>query len=249
MRKRPRCGRSNLVAATDGPWKISNDRSLVGVREPDLLRAAKLDGAWNYHSVCAVQETGKYQADNQKIRKYRHEQRFSGCRQRHANFDRIRPKVRLHHLTWQRIAITTGVNERLLKINTGQLLKSPRYPSQFGLIVPTYNQDIQKTDTTVPPSGIPLGACRAGSIRCSRQSNFERKQQNPPNRSSMLTFRMRSTNLSVQKKVSLRWRKMRIGSRTISTGPSGRRTSSRRMTGLEVSPKPRSTFFVASARP
>jgi len=74
----PRGGKSRAfeVAAAGGLdirsgvlrlWKIRNDRRLVGVRESDLLRAAKLDRARTYHSVCTVQDTGKDQAANQEI--------------------------------------------------------------------------------------------------------------------------------------------------------------------------------------
>ena len=72
---------------------------------------------------------------------------------------------------------------------------------------------------------------------------------------NILTFRVKSASFSDRRKSSMRLRKTRIGWQTISTKSSARRTSLRRRTTLKspspmmLSPKSRSAFFAASARP
>src|SRR5512132_3999975 len=51
-----------------------------------------------------------------------------------------------------------------------------------------------KTETTTPSSGNPLDSGR--SVPCSRQRNFARKRQNPPNPSNTPMFRAKSANFS-----------------------------------------------------
>ena len=104
-------------------------------------------------------------------------------------------------------------------------------------------------------SGSPLVAGQAGSIQCSRQSNSAQRHYNLSNRLNILTFRVKSASFSDRRKASMRLRKTRIGWQTISTKSSARRTSLRRRTTLKspspmmLSPKSRSAFFAASARP
>ena len=92
---------------------------------------------------------------------------------------------------------------------------------------------IRQTETTAPSSGNPLGACQVGAPHVHGKAISRKSCRNPPNRSNILTFRAKYANFSDRRKASVRWRKTRIGWRTISTKSFIRRAPLQRMTPLD----------------